>query len=95
MNSQNLIQISIEERNLAQVLYTEISKTMISCADECFNVWYETNSSFNVRLSEIRTAKMQLEKQLEKIKQDIESLNRHINNVRKALDDKLPLMKVI
>ncbi len=84
----------MEERNLAQILYTDISRTMIICADECFNMWYETNASFNNRISELITAIKQLENQLCRIIQDIESVNKHIDNVKKALDEKLPLLKV-
>ncbi|OXA61576.1 Tektin-3, partial [Folsomia candida] len=94
LNSQNLIQKSVEERNMSQVLYTEVIRTMLGCADETFNVWYETNSSFNTRVSEIITAKQQLEKQLVKITQDIESVNKHMIKVKNALDEKLPQLKL-
>lgn len=79
---------------MSQVLYTEVIRTMLGCADETFNVWYETNSSFNTRVSEIITAKQQLEKQLVKITQDIESVNKHMIKVKNALDEKLPQLKV-
>lgn len=68
---------------------------MIKCADEAFNVWYETNASFSTRISEIASAKALLEKQLQKIKQDIDSLSRHIIVCKQALDEKIPLLKVI
>jgi prefoldin subunit 5 len=67
---------------------------MIGCADESFSTWYDTNSSFGTRISEIISAKQQLEKQLEKVRRDIDHLNRQIDKVRKALDEKLPVLKV-
>jgi len=93
-NTQALIQRSQEERNSSQVLYTDISRTMIGCADECFAIWYETNTSFNTRICETTNAKQTAEKQLQRIKTDIDNLSRHMQEVRKAVEDKKPLLKL-
>lgn len=92
--TQSLIRRSQEERNSGQLLYTEVSRSMLSSADECFTIWYETNASFSTRVSELLAAKLQIEKQLHRIKHDIESLNRHMSHVRKALEEKIPLLRV-
>ncbi|CAL8088079.1 unnamed protein product [Orchesella dallaii] len=92
--TQSLIRKSQEERNSAQMLYTEVSRSMLSSADECFSIWYETNASFSTRVSELMSAKQQIEKQLHRIKHDIDSLNRHMSSVRKALDEKLPMLRL-
>lgn len=92
--TQSLIRKSQEERNMAQMLYAEVSRSMLSSADECFSIWYETNSSFNTRVAELLTAKKQIEKQLHRIKHDIDSLNRHMSGVKRALDEKLPMLRV-
>lgn len=93
--TQTIIRKSQEERNSAQMLYAEVSRSMLSSADECFSIWYETNSSFNTRVAELLTAKQQIDKQLHRIKHDIDSLSRHMSSVKKALDEKMPMLRVI
>ena len=92
--TQSVINRSQEERNSAQLLYAEVSRSMLSSADECFTIWYETNASFTTRVQELNAAKLKIEKQLNKIKHDIDSLNRHMMNVKRALDEKLPGLRV-
>lgn len=85
----------MEERQSAQVLHGEVNRVMMSCSDQCFNMWYETNSNFNARIKEMVQARDHLQYQFNKINNDIEILNERMDHVKKALEEKKPALKVI
>ncbi|CAG7727791.1 unnamed protein product, partial [Allacma fusca] len=93
-NSQALIQRSQDERHSNQVLQGEVNRVMLLCSEQCLSIWYETNTCLNSRVKEITAARDHLERQYSKITHDIEVLNRRMKEVRKALDEKKPALKL-
>lgn len=76
------------------MLHTNINRALVTSADESSTVWQETNSALNVRITEITEAKHLLERHLQKLKCDIDVLKKRIEEIRKALDGKRPLLQV-
>jgi len=93
-HTQAIIEKSREERHNSHILYTEVSRSMLTAADECFSVWYETNGAFATRIAEIGHAKKEIERHLAKLNADIETLKRQMGDIQKALDEKKPALQV-
>ena len=77
------------------MLNSEASRAIVTCADNSFSAWYETNASYHTRIAEIIEARHLLLDELDRIMKDIEELNKQIYELRIALNEKMPLLKVL
>ncbi|CAG7718345.1 unnamed protein product [Allacma fusca] len=93
-NSLAVIQRSEVERDSARALHAQVNKLMLSCADQCFGIWYETNACLSSKIKEICTAIQHLQEQYRKSSLEIQAMNDRINVVRSSLDQKLPALKL-
>jgi len=77
------------------MLGMEVMKELHGAANDASNVWHSTNSAMKSRISEIVEAKGQIASHIQKLDQDITSLQSHIGEVQDALMSKVPVLQVL
>jgi len=92
--TQENIARSQKERASSERLRGEIDSTLRHCANEMWNNFNGVNNSFNTRIRESTDARNKLQAHLQKTMQEIFDMERNINLLRKAIQDKEHPMKV-
>ncbi|KAL8591073.1 hypothetical protein ACOMHN_032638 [Nucella lapillus] len=92
--TQENIARSQKERACSERLRGEIDSTLRHCANEMWNNFNSVNNSFNTRIRETSDARNKLQAHLQKTMQEIFDMERNINLLRKAIQDKENPMKV-
>ena len=73
---------------------SETDKCINGVATSVWNGWNNSNDSFQSRIFEMTEAKTKLQNHLQKILQEIFSIERHIGLLKKSIQDKSDPLKV-
>ncbi|KAL8606870.1 hypothetical protein ACOMHN_036508 [Nucella lapillus] len=92
--TQENIARSQKERAASERLRGEIDSTLRQCANEMWNNFNAVNNAFNTRIRETTDARNKLQAHLQKTMQEIFDMERNIDLLRKAIQDKEYPMKV-
>ena len=82
------------ERGKATQLRTDTEACINATATSVWDCWSNTNNSLNKRASEVCEAKTKVQMHLHKIQQEIFGIEKHIELLRKAIQDKSNPLKV-
>lgn len=92
--TQENIARSQKERAASERLRGEIDSTLRACANEMWNQFNSVNNSFNTRIRETTDARNKLQAHLQRTMQEIFDMEKNIELLRKAIQDKESPMKV-
>ncbi|KAK6184029.1 hypothetical protein SNE40_006576 [Patella caerulea] len=92
--TQQNIARSQKERAASARLRGEIDALLRACASEMWNIYNNVNTSFNTRIHETTDARNTLQAHLQRTVQEILDMERNIQQLRKAIQDKENPMKV-
>lgn len=92
--TQENIARSQKERAASERLRGEIDSTLRACANEMWNQFNSVNNSFNTRIRETTDARNKLQAHLQRTMQEIFDMEKNIELLRKAIQDKENPMKV-
>ncbi|XP_065221213.1 tektin-3-like [Planococcus citri] len=93
-NSNRVIQRSQNRRIKSSQLRTESENTMNECANNMWNSWNFTNSALSRRTNEILEAKNKLQMHLHKVQQEIFDVEKSMDMIKRAINDKSNPLKV-
>lgn len=89
-----LLQRSQAERATSQKVHAMIDNLLVQAANECWAAWNNTNNAFSLRIAELLDAKNKITCHLSKVQQEIYDMEKHMDIIRKAIEDKAPSLKV-
>lgn len=92
--TQENIARSQKERAASERLRGEIDSTLRACANEMWNQFNSVNNAFNTRIRETTDARNKLQAHLQRTMQEIFDMEKNIELLRKAIQDKENPMKV-
>ncbi|XP_022344432.1 tektin-3-like isoform X2 [Crassostrea virginica] len=92
--TQENIARSQKERAASERLRGEIDSTLRACANEMWNQFNSVNNAFNTRIRETTDARNKLQAHLQRTMQEIFDMEKNIELLRKAIQDKEAPMKV-
>ncbi|KAJ8299191.1 hypothetical protein KUTeg_023251 [Tegillarca granosa] len=92
--TQENIARSQKERAASERLRGEIDSTLRACANEMWNQFNCVNNNFNTRIRETTDARNKLQAHLQRTLQEIFDMEKNIELLRKAIQDKEHPMKV-
>ncbi|XP_048729260.1 tektin-3-like isoform X1 [Ostrea edulis] len=92
--TQENIARSQKERAASERLRGEIDSTLRACANEMWNQFNGVNNAFNTRVRETTDARNKLQAHLQRTMQEIFDMEKNIELLRKAIQDKEMPMKV-
>ncbi|KAK7792343.1 hypothetical protein R5R35_013827 [Gryllus longicercus] len=93
-NSNRIIQRSQNERSKSQQLRSDADNLICACANEMWNAWNSSNNALSSRSSETLEAKCKLQMHLHRVQQEIFDVEKNIELLRKAIQDKSNPLKV-
>ncbi|XP_041365465.1 tektin-3-like isoform X1 [Gigantopelta aegis] len=92
--TQENIARSQKERASSERLRGEIDSCLRSCANEMWNNFNSVNNSFNTRIRETTDTRNKLQSHLQRTLQEIFDMEKNVDLLRKAIQDKERPMKV-
>jgi len=92
--SNDNIQRSQSERAASKQMRNEIESVLNSCANEMWQEWNSVNVSLNQRIQESTDARNRLQTHLSKVLQEIFDMEKNIELLKKAIQDKEAPMQV-
>lgn len=92
--TQENIARSQKERASSERLRGEIDSTLRQCANDMWNMFNTVNNSFNARIRETTDARNRLQAHLQRTMAEIFDMEKNIELLRKAIQDKEHPMKV-
>ncbi|XP_062574855.1 tektin-3-like isoform X1 [Saccostrea cucullata] len=92
--TQENIARSQKERAASERLRGEIDSTLRACANEMWNNFNSVNNAYNTRIRETTDARNKLQAHLQRTMQEIFDMEKNIELLRKAIQDKEMPMKV-
>lgn len=92
--TQENIARSQKERAASERLRGEIDSCLRSCANDMWNMFNTVNNAFNARIRETTDARNKLQAHLQRTMAEIFDMERNIDLLRKAIQDKEKPMKV-
>ncbi|KAL3284603.1 hypothetical protein HHI36_018758 [Cryptolaemus montrouzieri] len=93
-NSNRMVQRSQEERRKSSQMRSDVENLVNGVAIEIWDAWSNTNNSLARRAAETLEAKSKLQMHLHKIQQEIFNMEKNIELLKKAIQDKTNPMKV-
>ncbi|KAI5717615.1 hypothetical protein M8J77_008644 [Diaphorina citri] len=93
-HSNRIIQRSSTERSKSSQLRSDSDNCINDCANRIWNAWNYSNSALARRTNEILEAKNKLQMHLHKTQQEIFDVEKNIELLRKAIQDKSAPIKV-
>ncbi|XP_023014819.1 tektin-3 [Leptinotarsa decemlineata] len=93
-NSNRIVQRSQSERGKSAQMRSDIENLMNTCSQEVWDAWSNTNNALARRSAETLEAKSKLQMYLQKIQQELFTLEKNIELLKKAILDKSDPMKV-
>lgn len=85
---------SQSERSKSAQMRSDSEALINACATSIWDCWSNTNNSLNRRASEVMEAKSKVQLHLHKTQQEIFDVEKHIDLLRKAINDKANPLKV-
>lgn len=85
---------SQSERSKSAQLRSDAEALINACATSVWDCWSNSNNSLNRRASEVMEAKSKVQLHLHKTQQEIFDVEKHIDMLRKAINDKSNPLKV-
>jgi tektin-3 len=85
---------SQSERSKSAQLRSDAEALINACATAVWDAWSNSNNSLNRRASEVMEAKSKVQLHLHKTQQEIFDVEKHIDMLRKAINDKSNPLKV-
>jgi len=85
---------SQQERAKSAQLRSDAESLINACATAVWDCWSNSNNSLNRRASEVMEAKSKVQLHLHKTQQEIFDVEKHIDLLRKAINDKSNPLKV-
>ncbi|XP_045174738.1 tektin-3-like isoform X1 [Mercenaria mercenaria] len=92
--TQENIARSQKERACSERLRGEIDSTLRACANDMWNMFNTVNNAFNTRIRETTDARNKLQAHLQRTMAEIFDMEKNIELLRKAIQDKEAPMKV-
>lgn len=92
--SNDNIQRSQSERAASKQMRNEIESVLNSCANEMWQEWNSVNVALNQRIQETTDARNRLQTHLSKVLQEIFDMEKNIELLKKAIQDKQAPMQV-
>jgi len=92
--SHNNIQRSQSERAASVNMRNEIENVLNQCANEMWNQWNAVNVAFTARIAETTEARDHLQHHLSRVLQEIFDMEKNIEMLKKAIEDKANPMQV-
>ncbi|XP_062573432.1 tektin-3-like isoform X1 [Saccostrea cucullata] len=92
--SNDNIQRSQSERAASKAMRNEIESVLNSCANEMWQEWNAVNVALNQRMQETTDARNRLQTHLSKVLQEIFDMEKNIELLKKAIQDKQAPMQV-
>ncbi|XP_056018861.1 tektin-3-like isoform X2 [Ostrea edulis] len=92
--SNDNIQRSQSERAASREMRNEIESVLNSCANEMWQEWNSVNVALNQRIQETTDARNRLQTHLSKVLQEIFDMEKNIELLKKAIQDKQAPMQV-
>ncbi|XP_061175060.1 tektin-3-like isoform X2 [Saccostrea echinata] len=92
--SNDNIQRSQSERAASKQMRNEIESVLNSCANEMWQEWNAVNVALNQRMQETTDARNRLQTHLSKVLQEIFDMEKNIELLKKAIQDKQAPMQV-
>ncbi|XP_045462651.1 tektin-3-like [Harmonia axyridis] len=93
-NSNSMVQRSQEERRKSSQMRSDVENLVNGVAIEIWDAWSRTNNAMARRAAETLEAKSKLQMHLHKIQQEIFVIEKNIELLKKAIQDKSNPMKV-
>lgn len=93
-NSNRMVQRSQEERRKSSQMRSDVENLINSVAIEIWDSWSNTNNALARRAAETLEAKSKLQMHLHKVQQEIFNVEKNIELIKKAIQDKSNPMKV-
>lgn len=93
-NSNRRVQMSQAERSKSAQMRSDIENMINSCAQTVWDCWSNTNNALGRRIAETLEAKSKLQMHLHKIQEEIFSIEKNMELIRKAIQDKSDFLKV-
>lgn len=91
---KNSFSSSQSERSKSAQLRSDAEALINACATSVWDSWSNSNNSLNRRASEVMEAKSKVQLHLHKTQQEIFDVEKHIEMLRKAINDKSNPLKV-
>lgn len=92
--TQALLRRSQAERAAGQRIHAMIDNLLVQAANETWAAWNNTNNALSLRIAELLDAKNKIQCRLSGIQQEIYDMEKHMDIIRKAIEDKAPALKV-
>lgn len=92
--SNDNVQRSQSERAASKQMRNEVESVLNQCANEMWNQWNSVNVALNNRIQETTDARNKLQTHLSKVLQEIFDMEKNIELLKKAIQDKQAPMQV-
>ncbi|XP_021957372.1 tektin-3 [Folsomia candida] len=92
--TEALLKRSKAERATSQKVHAMIDNLLVQAANETWAAWNNTNNAFALRIAELLDAKNKIACHLSKVQQEIYDMEKHMDIIRKSIEDKAPSLKV-